>query len=335
MSVQERAFRVAASKFSDKILFDYIDVEKVKESNWTEEHYVDRFKIGMDAHYFLSHSMQGLLVEMNWKSDRLINVFKRELSDHPGYPSGNQTADSTLHQDKYATIEYLRPYTIPSIRIIFNQATPTVLSQTAVNDLHIFATENDDEGCGYTVKLPQGTNSQLVVNGLSFSAAMQQVLRYQMEYGNNISYAIMQPTLHNMMEYKLVYTQDGFSHFAHNHVRPSRVFSFANDSKLIKFGNMIFNKLKEDPSFICGPVVRIDIMSRKNPQTNDWGGFVVNEIESLEAMTTALGRSGGTETDLQFQLKLEIFWETYIKLTYDYVGIIKNLHNSLINNLSS
>jgi hypothetical protein len=140
-------------------------------------------------------------------------------------------------------------------------------------------------------------------------------------------FAIIEPTLANKMEYKLAFTETGFSHFCKSHLRASPSFAFSSDDKLIAFATAVYEKLKLDPTFLNGPIVRIDIMCRQDRDSNPWEGLVCNEVESLEAMISALGRFGGAMKDNLMQQSLETFWKDYIGLTYDYVAAMKAVKN--------
>ena len=317
---QNRAFRVAASRFAGKINFNYINLEDVKCSTWNEERFVRQLWDKMDAHYVITNLPQGLIYEMEgWNSKRLIDIFQRDMYHHPGYPAQLQLGDNTLHQRKHKTIAQLGNLAIPSLQINFCAVLPHTLSPTIMVAIHAFAAANWEESGGkFTVKMPHSTNSAMVHNDLTLEEAMAKIIFYQMEYGEEAECCILQPTLRNKKEYKLLFTENGFSHMCHNHVK-AKGLAFATDQQLLLFAEAVMSRLKQDPTFLCGPFVRIDIMCTSNQGYNAWGGFVCNEIESLEAMTAALGRYGGGTKDGEMEQHLESFWTNYIQLTYDHV----------------
>jgi hypothetical protein len=80
-------------------------------------------------------------------------------------------------------------------------------------------------------------------------------------------------------------------HEAVNHIRSndSESFAFGNDptvfSKIIDFGKLVIDHLKTVyPAVLEFPILRLDIMQRLDKRENM--GFVVNEFESLDALTT-------------------------------------------------
>ena len=266
-------------------------------------------------------------MEMNWNSEKLVTAFSEMLKNHPGYPSQDKTWDHTLHQDKKGSLDHLGPdMSIPCMYINFSTIMPETLSVSDLQALKCFF-DRENEGHGLTIKLPFSTNSKHVAFCTTYEEAVSQIISYQIRFGANIPFAIIEPTLANKMEYKLAFTERGFSHFCKSHLRASPAFAFGEDRKLIAFANAVYEKLKLDPTFLNGPIIRIDIMCRQDPNSNSWGGLVCNEVESLEAMISALGRFGGATKDNVMHQSLEQFWKTYIGLTYDYVATMKAVAN--------
>jgi len=318
-SVQAGAFKVAASAFTDFVEFDYIDVELIKKSDWTEEDFALRLVTDKHVHMILSHPLEGLLVEMGWNSVRVKNAFIDHVANHPGYPSQIKTLDNTLWQDKYQTIQHLgQDLTIPSLKIPFSKVTPMALAYTVLSEINNFAAYND-EGCGYTVKLPHMTNSMGVQHGLTLESAINLLIRHQVEYGMHMEYAILQYTLQNRFEYKLMFDVNGFSHFCYNHIHPIPSFVFASDDEVVTFATEIFRCMKLDPKFLDGPMVRVDVMCRSNRNSNRHNGLVCNELESLHAMVDALPRYGGGKKDANVNTMKVGFWTDYIRLCTDHI----------------
>ena len=270
----------------------------------------------------MAHPQQGLLTEKNWNSLVLRKAFVEKLYHHPGYPSNRQTGDNTLHQDKGATIKHLGSMAIPTLQVGFTRFNPLSLSFSVLINIGRFAAIHAAENEGrFTVKLPESTNSRDVIHCPDIVSAVFHIINWQNTQGENRNYAILQPTLANKCEEKLVFTESGFSHFAYNHFRPVPSRNFASDVELIAFGHAVMEKMKLDPNFLAGPVVRIDIMCRKDRFSNEWSGLVCNELESLEAMTCAKIKSGGALKDFSFNQSVERFWENFIQMTYDHVRV--------------
>jgi hypothetical protein len=331
MGAQSAPFQIAAAQFADKIDFKYITIEDVRKTNWTEEEFVSQFtrEKGFDAHWILSHPEQATLIPMNWNASALKRTFVEQLYHLPGYPSEEGTGDATLHQDKAAYLKYLGPeMTIPTLVINFSTLTPDTLSMTQLYNIAIFGATHMDEGGGeFTVKLPYTTNSTSVVHCRDLQSAVAQLITFQQTHGASMDYALLQPTLRNREEVKIVFTECGFSHFAHNHFRPNPAHRFATDEELIAYGTAVYEKMQTSPNFLKGPVVRIDVMCRKDRTSNPWKGMVCNELESLEAMTCAKLKSGGNGKDFEFNLKLEKFWRLFIGLTYEHVSRMHTAFN--------
>jgi len=325
-SVQETAFKIAAAEFADRVQFDYIDVEQVKKSNWTEEDFARRLVSNKHAHMLLSHPLEGLLVEMGWNSRRTMTAFVDYVAKHPGYPSSNKLLDNTLWQNKYETIQHLgADVTIPSLKIFFSKVTPTTLSYSVLFEIHNFAA-NNDEGCGFTVKLPHMTNSMGVQHGLTIEGAISVIIRYQVEYGMHMEYVILQCTLQNRYEFKVMFDLNGFSHFCYNHIHPVPAFVFASDAEVIMFASEIIRRMKLDPKFLDGPMVRVDVMCRANRRSDGSNWLVCNELESLHAMVDALPRFGGERRDFQVFLMKVHFWKEYIHLCAENIDCAQSSH---------
>lgn len=104
-----------------------------------------------------------------------------------------------------------------------------------------------------------------------------------------------------------------------NHAKPTRAFNREND--LIGFAVHAKRRLKEAlPASLCMPILRVDIMIMQS------GQLVVNEFESLEAMTDVApqqtqlntGRAD-PNTDAKVNIFLEQFWAATIKVNFEHL----------------
>lgn len=162
-----------------------------------------------------------------------------------------------------------------------------------------------DEGEGWVVKFPYTTNR----NGLRYVHNVEQLIstlyaRYE-QFGTIIPYAMLQPCMANKREYKLVYLNGQFSHFASN---SSQGKAFLTDSqareRAIIFGHDVIKLIKTQCSAaVTDGLMRVDIFR------NCYGNYVVNELESLEASHWGSAGTKGKANEDRVHVFLLNYWK--------------------------
>jgi len=139
--------------------------------------------------------------------------------------------------------------------------------------------ERGKEMRNFVVKFPFVTNSEGIKYPRSFVDIFEELLLASRKYENRIPYAIIQPYIINRKGKKCVLLNGRFHNFAHNHVKSSPQRSFAKDDELSPLAETFLQELAlVCPATITSGLIRVDLMCYR-------GKIVVNEFESLEAMT--------------------------------------------------
>lgn len=145
--------------------------------------------------------------------------------------------------------------------------------------LYRFLLQND-EGDGWVVKLPYTTNGQFVEYCSSEDDIFAALSMACANFGQRISYAMLQPCMKNKKEYKVVYYKYGAKYVAtikQKHTN-ERAFSTHPHEFLFTFANNAVMALSiANSCFLEDGVLRIDIFQTASNR------LVVNEFESLEA----------------------------------------------------
>jgi hypothetical protein len=294
--------------------FEILTCKSVKERKLSPKQFVDFFLDG-NAHYFAAHLHQNIFSILGWNISDLHNEIQR-LFYHVGYPFGKKLNDSTFLQNKYQLVRVLGENAITTLKFHFDwlDIDGNVSNKQFMHLLHAFLAQNT-EGAGWVVKLPYTTNGE----GVNFCPTVENVLSTLKElkdkFGDLIDYCMVQPRLINRYEHKLVYFDGVFFQHAHNHVplQSYESWEFGTEEEIKSFCCQIIEQLKKTyPDFLLQPMLRIDVM-----QTRD-GKLVVNEMESLDALTSAKGR-GGEKGDLNLNSMLRQFWLSYFGRVHEHI----------------
>lgn len=165
------------------------------------------------------------------------------------------------------------------------------------------------EGEDWIIKLPYATNR----HGQKFVHSIQDVIstlyaRYD-QHSRHISYVMLQPCMLNKREYKLVFLNGEFSHFAQN---SSQGKAFLTDQKsresAIRFAQNALTLLKTNCSAaITDGLIRVDIFR------NCFGHYVVNELESLEASHYGSAGQKGKANEDRVHVFLIEYWKAKLE----------------------
>ena len=263
----------------------------MKSKNISEEQLIDWLAAG-DVHIILNHIHQGN-PQLNAES---IKVALRRISSHVGWPSAHHLECQVFLQDKFEYISKCPEISTPTLRVPFGvDMIPEILHFTTLHD----------EGAGWVVKLPYVTNSE----GLSFCKTEGDIIdsieRKSSQYGNRMSYAMVQPCLANRKEYKVVILGGSAQYIADINQRDGlgSPFSEAPHHAIKCVAEKACEILEARCSALIDPILRVDVMQSKN-------GLVVNEFESLEA---AYYSNKFDKCELMVHYFLERYWLEQIR----------------------
>jgi len=162
-------------------------------------------------------------------------------------------------------------------------------------------TEEYNEGEGWVVKAPFTTNCDFIKFCKTPDHIIRAVNAAEARLGDQIPYVMIQPTMYNRREEKVVLVNGKAFHVASQSMnkKSTQSYKFARtDEELFRFAERAVKTFKaRDPSFIMAGLVRVDIFC------NLLGEFVVNEFESLEA---AYFKS--FDAEIQVKVALSHYW---------------------------
>ena len=286
-AVQQFLHETPDAQFLEENILTCTDV---KRREFTEKDFVDFYQSDCEAHYFVSHLHQNTMQSCRWNMP-VLQVQLERLRCHLGYPYTLKLLDSSFTQDKFEINPYLGELANKTFKVPFSLLDDDgIIGNDILNFIIQFLSEMD-EGAGWVVKIPYTTASE----GVTFCHSKNDIQRaikaaWDM-YGEILDYITVQIKLLNRFEHKLVYFCGEYVHESKNHVNVGQEgHSFGYDDSIFEdikaFGRKVIDHLKATyPAFLVSPLLRLDIMQRLDKSTNN--GFVINEIESLEAMTLA------------------------------------------------
>ena len=144
--------------------------------------------------------------------------------------------------------------------------------------MHSFL-EDNDEGCGWVVKLPFTSNREFVKRCATPTAVVEAVIQAGHRYFPRVNYAIVQAWLNNDMEYQVVMIC-GTPLYVIPRRLPSvsaKRFSTRPHPVLIQWAKRAVEALSQAvPQTNCDGLVRVDILETKV------GNFVVNGFENFD-----------------------------------------------------
>jgi hypothetical protein len=281
-------------------------VKEVREERFSESDLVAWLR-SADAHVILSHVHQG---NNHWNAQLVEAELRTQLSEHLGWPSGQQLQCPVFLQDKYSYLSQCPEISIPTLQVSFDgDMIPEILQFT---ELH-------SEGNGWIVKLPFCTNGE----GMAFCKTEGDIIdaieRRKQEFGHRFSYALLQPCLKNRKEYKVVLLNRRALFVADisQRTRLGTNFSAPPHDALKELAERACQLLETRcAGAITEPILRVDIMETLN-------GLVVNEFESLEACYYS---KKFEENELCVRDKLRLFWSTIVQeLTIDALAAMGNI----------
>lgn len=133
---------------------------------------------------------------------------------------------------------------------------------------------------------------------------MNGLMHHFEEFGRAVPYTMMQTCLSNKKEYKLVFLNRDFSHFAKNS-STGKAFVKTREQKdmVVRFAKEALHLLAlKCPHAILDGLVRVDVMVTCR------GEYVVNEIESLEANYWSNAGNGAERDDIRTHGFLNQYW---------------------------
>jgi hypothetical protein len=328
MSQQLESFQSAMSTLHplfqrNFIILEYLSLPEIRQEHpeWEAIDVVKWLKCS-DIHFLICHLHQGN--QQSWDPIDVCSAIS-ELSDHLGFPSGQYTACPILCQDKNIYLKAVPEITNPTLRIPLNsfcpaednkckqrptqeqetKSLPKILCkkkrrridskakppEVNIQDaydivIQVFTHVVETEENGWVLKLPFQTN-QIV----KFPKNNREIFHAMSRYHSRpeycmMPYALLQPCMSNRKEYKVVCVNGKACsvNFVTNSL--GRAFSSAPHADICNFAEYAVHLLGiRCPAAIIDGIVRVDIFLNKKNK------YIVNEFESLEAVTYPGGRA--------------------------------------------
>jgi hypothetical protein len=235
-----------------------------------------------DVHFFLTHPIQAMY---GWNCDDLFPLLE-QLRDHPGWPSGDQISCPIFTQDKYEYLSALPTLTNPTLKVMLPFNSSDQNYSHTMREIREFVAMDYKENEGFVVKPPFETNcGPHLLKFCKQSAGVDAVFRaVEMLSGNcypRLPYVMIQPTMRNRKEYKVVLFNGKYQYVNYKPKTPthSHAFSYEPHERLRRFAEYAVSELKVCcPGAITDGLVRVDVFQTATKS------LVVNEFESLEAV---------------------------------------------------
>lgn len=282
------------------------------------------------VHFIVCHPHQGT-AGLNWDVTDLYQQLNDKLYHHPGFPSGDQLKCPIFTQDKFEYLSMLQDLANPTLKVTLN---PTAKAYSGYIEMkirkfmqHPLCTK---ESKGFIWKAPFVTNSlhyRVFFDGGTKAAIkiLQNITDENFSEDRNhrcykIPYMMLQPTMANRMEYKVVCLGGKACFIARTGSRGSgrNAFSFGTPphSRLFAFAEASIQRIMERcPSAIVDGLIRVAIFETKDEFLDVDGQlkkkWVVNELEGFEA---AFGSNGKNEANVNSFLKN--YWINKIKNSF-------------------
>ena len=136
----------------------------------------------------------------------------------------------------------------------------------------------NDEGWGWVLKTPFSTNSHNKKWANSLDDIMDKIEIQYNDLGDTFPYTMIQATMRNKKEYKVVMFNREPKYVAYNPNASGIAFSIHPHTHLMSFAEYALNEF----SLSC-PFAMVDSLMRVDIFQTQSGKLVVNEFESLEA----------------------------------------------------
>jgi len=235
-----------------------------------------------DVHFILTHPIQAM---SNWNCDDLFPLLE-QLRDHPGWPSGDQLSCPIFTQDKYEYLSALPTLTNPTLKVMLPFNSSDQKYSHTMCEIREFIAIDYKENEGFVVKPPFETNcGPHLLKFCKQSAGVSGVFRAVEMLSNNcyprLPYVMIQPTVRNRKEYKVVLFNGKYQYVNNKPKTPphSHAFSYEPHERLRRFAEYAVSELSVCcPGAITDGLVRVDVFQTATKS------LVVNEFESLEAI---------------------------------------------------
>jgi hypothetical protein len=257
-----------------------------------------------DMYIILSHPHQAWQLDSRYAVQNVMELYSefQRLHNCNGFPSGVNLRCPIWTQDKHDYISCVPDLFLPTLRIDLKEEPEDMEEYTDKIYKYVlicfkllftiilfrFFSEYNYDGEGVLVKFPFTTN-QHYITCKSPEACMSRLKSESRRFYGAIPYCMVQPTLSNRMEYKVVCFNGNALYVAS--VGNSRKVSFnrrvfmegaPTNKNALRFAfaeNAIRELAIRCPRAILSGLVRVDIMF-----CSHLNRAVVNEFESLEAM---------------------------------------------------
>ena len=155
---------------------------------------------------------------------------------------------------------------------------------------------NDPSQVGFVIKIPYTTNQKYRKTN-SIEDILRKIIRLRDKFYETIPYVMLQPYLHDTVEYKVV-CFNGKALYEAQIANTKKTFS--NPKARFEFAESVLRKLKERCNFAeLSSLVRVDIF-----WCSSLNKIVVNEFETLEARFDARNKEANKQILLQSLLSV-------------------------------
>jgi hypothetical protein len=304
-SVQRIPLRRAREAVLSSVAVEWQEcsVARVKELEWRPRDLVQWLQEA-DIYLIISHIHQGILEKLQWDMMDLRESLQL-LYDNIGFPHRNNLLCPVFLQDKFSYITSIRELCNPTVKISFDSAFCRSLASKPLQCLDMISrfTKQFDEGKGWVVKAPYTTNKDFVKFCKSEKQVINRIKDAKERFDEVIPYVMLQPTMANKNEDKVVLVGMKPYYIADKAINPGHGRKSADQATLSAFAVRAVTLLKQrDPNFIADGLVRVDIFC------NAQGRLVVNEIESLEANYS----KQPLELEMQVSTALVDYWKSVL-----------------------
>jgi len=322
-SVQIKLFEVAfAESIASQVgrsskcelSIEYLTTADIKIREWDFSQ-LCTWLLSAQFYFILNHPHQGVKF---WDCRSIAPELARLEYTVESYPTGDNLKCPIFVQDKYEYIKACRELCIPTFRVRFPvgdveigphskiirlsrvefEASITPRKRESLTRFLDFFKENP--GC--VLKPPFCTNGEGVafIKAPTLEKVIHRLGGLYVTYGDRVFYYLVQMTLSNRKEYKVV-LHNGVAKYVSKPKRDAGGTSFSTfpHTRLFAFAENALQTLhRKLPGTMREFLVRVDVMETMS------GRFVVNEFESFEALYDTTDMSLQNDTDLF----LKSFW---------------------------
>jgi len=291
-----------------------MNVDLVKAQQWRPRDLIDWLS-DCDFYLIIAHIHQGLLDTLGWNVEELKECLEF-LYYKNGFPSRDELFCPVFLQDKYSYISTMKDFCNPTLKIDLSLTSEDGIDRAKVMcdvDVHrerysqiIRFMKDHSEGEGWVVKAPFTTNCDFIKFCQTYDQILRALRAAEARFGDQIPYVMVQPTMFNRREEKVVLVNGKAFHVASQSMNKKsphcHKFAMTNE-ELFEFAEEAVKTFKtRDPSFIMEGLVRVDIFCTRS------GKLVVNEFESLEAAYFKT-----FDAEVRVKVALSRYWEDILR----------------------